>query len=166
MFWKRTLQRWARRRAMPASELPPVGRPSRCDPVSQVAAPLSLLVVEPKRGLQDLIVSELEGDSVLAHAVGTSREATRFLSRWHAELVIANTELPDESAWLMVSKWRVGKDPKHVWLYAAEESGFDSHWAQFTRVEELIYHGDRFLELPRLLVDRLRKRLGVLRFAR
>ncbi len=160
MFWKQTLQGWTRRLAMPAPEQPRFGRPSRCEAVSQVAAPLSVLVVEPRRGLQDLIVSELAADSILAHAVGTSREATRFLSRWHAELVIANTELPDESAWLMVSKWRVGKDPKHVWLYAAEESGFDSHWAQFTRVEELIYHRHRFLELPRLLLDRLRKRLG------
>lgn len=166
MFWKQTLQRWTRRPAMSGSELPRFGRPSRCDAVSQVAAPLSVLVVEPRRGLQDLIVSELESDSIPAHAVGTSREATRFLSRWHAELVIANTELPDESAWLMVSKWSVGKDPKHVWLYAAEESGFDSHWAQFTRVDELIYHGDRFLELPRLLLDRLRKRLEALRSVR
>lgn len=159
MFWKQTLQRWTGRKAKPSSELPRFGRPNGCGAISHIAAPLSVLVVEPRRGLQDLILSELQTDSILAHAVGTSREATRFLSRWHAELVIANTELPDESAWLMVSKWRVGKDPKHVWLYAAMESGFDTHWAEFTRVEELIYHGDRVLELPHLLLDRLRKRL-------
>ena len=119
---------------------------------------LTLLIVEPEAALRDLLESSLALVFRQVHTAESAADANRFVRRWKMDLVISNLDLLDESAWLMVSKWHIGRVPRHIWLYGPRQSGLDAHWAEFTHVEELIYFGEDWRRLPTLLIERVRQR--------
>lgn len=82
-------------------------------------------------------------------------EATQRLRDTMPDLILANCELPDESGWLMVSKWCLTRNPKRVWLYQAWPAVFDHHWVELTKVEQILYHRDNV----QALADQVRSHL-------
>lgn len=83
-------------------------------------------------------------------------QATQQLNDRLPDLIIANCEQPDESGWLMVSKWCLTRTPRRVWLYQAWPAAFDSHWIELTKVEQILYHeGD-----PLTLAEQVRNQLA------
>ena len=139
----------------------PTPEPCRRDGRPQLRAlrlDLTILIVEPEQYLRDLLEASLTPVFRQVHTAESATDANRFVRRWKMDLVISNIGLLDESAWLMVSKWHIGRAPRHIWLYGPNQSVLDAHWAEFTHVEELIYFGEDWRQLPALLIERVRQR--------
>jgi CheY-like chemotaxis protein len=100
-----------------------------------------VLVVEHR----DEVFARLAAD--LGHLTGSitratsSADASHQIGRGPVDLVLANVSPPDESAWLMVSKWRSRRSHVPIWLYSPWEAELDRHWREFTRIDGLIYYG-------------------------
>jgi len=86
----------------------------------------------------------------------SAEQATQLLSEELLDLIIANCEQPDESGWLMASKWCLTRMPRRVWLYQAWPAAFDSHWIELTKVEQILYHEGDLLALA----ERVRSQLA------
>ena len=104
---------------------------------------LSVLIVEYRDEVFARLAADLQAMQLTVSRACTAAEASSLVNSGTYDLVIANRDLPDESGWLMVSKWRLSQTGVPVWLYAPWESALAAHWAQFTRVLGVVcYNGD------------------------
>lgn len=119
----------------------------------------SLLIVEQRAEVFARLASDLTSRGFFVERAETAHEACAKFSRTAADLILANRELsPDESGWLLVSKWALGREGRRVWLYTAWPTAFDDNWAAFTKVEQLLYYGGDLWQLS----DRVLKQLGMI----
>lgn len=116
---------------------------------------LVMLVEQRDEFFANLAADLKEGGFQVERAVSAA-EATQRLRRESSDLILANCDLPDESGWLMVSKWCLTRTPRRVWLYRAWPAPFDQDWVDLTNIERILYHEDDV----RALVDQVRHQLG------
>lgn len=105
------------------------------------AEPL-ILIVEHRDELFANVATALTAKGVQIARAASAAEATERLQSTSPDLTLANCDQPDESAWLMVSKWCLTRASKRVWLYQAWPAPFDQDWVDFTNVERLLYYRD------------------------
>jgi len=83
----------------------------------------------------------------------TADEALRFAGNIHLTLVIANSDLPDHSGWLMTAKLRFIDPEARIWLYESNTTQDDEGMAQFLRIDELLDYGGNLLKLSEMVVE-------------
>jgi len=98
------------------------------------------LVVEERDRFFAAIATPLVSARFQVVRATTSDMAHAHFDNDSPDLIVANCELPDESGWLMASKWCLGGKAYEVWLYQSSPAAFDDHWQRFTKVEHLFYH--------------------------
>ncbi|MBI2827213.1 MAG: response regulator [Planctomycetia bacterium] len=119
------------------------------------ANPSMILVVENRDDFFVGLAQVVASMGVRVERAAGAAEATRRLQREEPDLILANCELPDESGWLMVSKWCLTRMPKRVWLYQARPAVFDHNWIELTKVERILYYGDDVLGLANQVRNKL-----------
>ena len=115
-----------------------------------------VLVVEHRDEFFGSLASDLKSEGFRVERAANAAEAAHRLRDTIPDLILANCELPDESGWLMVSKWCLTRTPKRVWLYQAWPAAFDQDWVELTKVEQILYYG----EAVRTLADQIREQLA------
>lgn len=106
-----------------------------------------ILIVDVRDDFFAGLASVAASEGLRVQRAASAGQATKQLSDGLPELIIANCEQPDESGWLMVSKWCLTRMPRRVWLYQAWPAAFDSHWIALTKVEQILYHEGDLLTL-------------------
>lgn len=115
-----------------------------------------ILIVDVRDDFFTGLASVAESEGLHVQRAASSGQATEQLCNGTLDLIIANCEQPDESGWLMVSKWCLTRAPRRVWLYQAWPAAFDSHWIELTKVEQIVYHEGDLLTLA----ERVRTQLA------
>lgn len=113
-----------------------------------------VLVVEHRDDFFGSLASDLKSEGFRVERAASADSAHR-LRGTIPDLILANCELPDESGWLMVSKWCLTRTPKRVWLYQAWPAAFDQDWVELTKVEQILYYGESVCTLA----DQIREQL-------
>lgn len=116
-----------------------------------------VLVVEHRDDFFGSLASDLKSEGFRVERAASAADTAHRLRDTIPDLILANCELPDESGWLMVSKWCLTKTPKRVWLYQAWPAAFDQDWVELTKVEQILYYG----ETVRTLADQIREQLAL-----
>lgn len=107
----------------------------------------TVLIVEHRDEFFAGLASVLASEGLCVKRAATADEATQNLCEGIPDLILANCELPDESGWLMASKWCLTRQPKRVWLYQAWPAVFDQDWVELTKVERILYYEGDLLGL-------------------
>ena len=115
-----------------------------------------ILFVEHRDEFFANLAAVLKAKGCQVERAASAAEATERLRGKSPDLILANCDLPDESAWLMVSKWCLTRVQKRVWLYQAWSAPFDQDWVDLTNVERLLYYRDD----GRALADEVLHQLG------
>lgn len=119
------------------------------------ALPAVILIVEHRDVFFASVAAELKSRGFQIKRAASAAEAGQRVRCNMPDLVLASCNLPDESGWLMVSKWCLSKAHLRVWLYQDWAAAFDDHWVEFTNVERILYHGDRVLALTDQVLHQL-----------
>lgn len=80
-------------------------------------------------------------------------EALKLTARYKPVLVVANTDLPDQSGWLLAAKLRIVAPHVRVWLFRAHSSTFDEGMAAFLHVDQFLDYGGDLLRLSDKVTD-------------
>lgn len=116
-----------------------------------------VVVVEHRDEFFANLSAGLKSASLRVERAVSAAQATQRLRGKSPYLILANCDLPDESGWLMVSKWCLARTPNRVWLYQAWPAPFDQEWTDLANVERTLYHKDD----PAALADEVLKQLGL-----
>lgn len=106
-----------------------------------------ILIVDVRDDFFTGLASVFASEGLRVQRAVSASQATQQLRDDVPELIIANCEQPDESGWLMVSKWCLTTMPRRVWLYQAWPAAFDPSWIELTKVERIFYHEGDLLAL-------------------
>ncbi len=126
-------------------------------PTDQMKRPSSVvLIVEHQNRFYEVLERILVSRGLQVERAASAGEARQRLQHVSPDLILANCELPDESGWLMVGKWCLTRMSRRVWLYQGWPGAFDQEWADFTKVERILYHKDEV----HALANRVRSQLA------
>lgn len=92
----------------------------------------------------------------------TAHEAVEHYLRHYVKhlftLVVANVDLPDQSAWLLAAKLHLVDPTAVIWLYEPARSNIHAAMARFLRVDELFAYAGDLLGLADAVAGRLAER--------
>ncbi len=114
-----------------------------------------VLVVEHRDEVFARIATDVAQSGYYVLRAETAGEAMRLSGKFRPTLVIANSDLSDQSGWLMTAKLRFIDPEARIWLYLSETTPDDEGMARFLQLDELLAYGGNLLKLSEMVVDLL-----------
>lgn len=126
----------------------------RADKGKAIRRPV-LLMAEHRDEVFAPIATNIEANGF--HVVRAESAAAALITcgKFAPQLVLASTDLPDQSGWLLAAKLRIIAQRTCVWLYRPNATEYDKGLAQFLRVDELLDYGGDLLRLSTTIVQLL-----------
>ena len=90
----------------------------------------------------------------VVRAMGSAEALQRYVSE-PADLLVVNSDQPQETAWLLAGKLHLTHPTAQIWVYICRPSTFDIASASLLAIEELIEHGGETAKLQTQVLNRL-----------
>ncbi len=124
--------------------------------VKQDAFPLAnAAVVEHRDEVFARVDADLSAWGIQVSRATSANEAIRLHYRRPAELVVAHSDLPDETGWLFACKLRLAWPGARVWVYTPRCTTREQVLADFIGVEEVLAYGGDLQRLSAEVFERL-----------
>lgn len=126
---------------------------TRAKPASR--APTNALVVEHRDEVFARIEADLAAWGVQAQRATSAEEAMCLYTARPLELVLAHSDLPDDTGWLFACKLRFACPTARIWLYTPRCTTREQVLAEFIGVEEVLAYGGDVQRLSAEVFERL-----------
>ena len=111
------------------------------------------VVAEPRDEVFARLAADLAESGMQVVRAQTASEALRHYARCEPALMVANVDLPDQSAWLLAGKLRFVDPNVRIWIYQSQSSPYERGMASFLKIDELLTYGGDLLGLAETLVQ-------------
>jgi ActR/RegA family two-component response regulator len=115
----------------------------------------TVLLVEPRDEVFARLAADITAAGIRVDRALSAAEASRRYALRRPHLMVAEVDLPDESAWLFAGKLRVADPGARIWIYTPWSSAVEVAMANFVGADELIEYGGDLWRLAAELLDRL-----------
>ena len=115
----------------------------------------NILIVEYRDEVFARLAADLMEVGLHVERAVCATDVLRECSNSHADLLVVNVDLPNNSGWLLTAKLRLVSPTPRIWLYAPWPSPYEKAMTKFVGADDLItYRGDIY-QLSAEIVSRI-----------
>lgn len=116
----------------------------------------TVLVVEHRDEVFARLLYDLSALGLNVERAATVQEASDKFGNSQSKIVLMNREFShEERGWHLIAKWSLKRQSRRLWLYTARPTVTDVQWAEFVKVEKLLYYAGDLWRLTAQITELL-----------